>query len=358
MINLKPIEELENENGCTLIAGPCSAESEEQVMQVAKALSGMGIRIMRAGIWKPRTKPGCFEGIGKEGLPWLQRVKKETGMYIAVEVANAQHVQAAVEAGVDILWIGARTTVNPFAVQEIADSLKGTDKPVLVKNPVNPDLDLWIGALERLDKAGLHRLGVIHRGFSAYGESRYRNAPQWQIAIELRRRIPGLPIICDPSHMGGKRELVQPLSQLALDLGMDGLMIEVHPDPSCALSDASQQLTPDDFMKMTADLKVRSNMSVEEKQLKPLRDHIDSIDSRILELLAERFATARRIGELKEKDNLVVLQSERYSDTAEKMARLGEKMGIDRLCTGRIYEAIHAESIRQQLDSHVKENLY
>lgn len=357
MIELKKIDALECEAGkCLAIAGPCSAESEEQIMTAAHALAAQGVRIFRAGIWKPRTKPGCFEGVGAEGLAWLQRVQKETGMLVAVEIANAQHAEQALKAGVDILWIGARTTVNPFAVQEVADSLRGTDMPVLVKNPVNPDLDLWIGALERLDKVGLHKLGVIHRGFSSYGESRYRNAPQWQIAIELKRRIPGLPVICDPSHMGGKREFVQPLSQLALDLGMDGLMIEVHPCPDCALSDSKQQLTPDDFGAMIETLKVRGAGDAD--VLKPLREHLDVLDGRILEMLAERFATARRIGELKKENNMPVLQSERYNDTVEKMAKKGESMGIDNLCVSRIYEAIHAESIRQQLGEETGNNIY
>ena len=228
-----------------IISGPCSAETEEQVMEAATQLASKGVKIFRAGIWKPRTKPGGFEGIGAEGLQWLKRVKKETGMYVATEVATKDHVFEALKAGIDILWIGARTTVNPFAVQEIADALKGVDIPVLIKNPVNPDLELWIGAFERLYGAGIRRLGAIHRGFSSYDKKMYRNLPLWHIPIELRRRMPNLPIFCDPSHIGGKRELIAPLSQQAMDLSFDGLMIESHPCPDCAWSDASQQITPD-----------------------------------------------------------------------------------------------------------------
>ena len=243
-LNLQPIElEGVSKERPLVIAGPCSAETEEQVMNTATQLANKGVKIFRAGIWKPRTKPGGFEGIGVEGLAWLKRVKQETGMYVATEVATAKHVFEALKAGIDILWIGARTTANPFAVQEIADALKGVDIPVLVKNPVNPDLELWIGALERINNAGLKRLGVIHRGFSSYDKKIYRNLPQWHIPIELRRRIPNLPILCDPSHIGGKRELVAPLCQQAMDLGFDGLIVESHCCPDCAWSDASQQVT-------------------------------------------------------------------------------------------------------------------
>ena len=242
-----------------VIAGPCSAETEEQVMDTAKQLAAKGQKIFRAGIWKPRTKPGGFEGIGVEGLAWLKEVKKETGMYVATEVATAKHVYECLKAGIDILWVGARTTANPFAVQEIADALKGVDIPVLVKNPVNPDLELWIGALERINNAGLKRLGAIHRGFSSYDKKIYRNLPQWHIPIELRRRIPNLPIFCDPSHIGGKRELVAPLCQQAMDLNFDGLIVESHCNPDCAWSDASQQVTPDVLDYILNLLVIRTN---------------------------------------------------------------------------------------------------
>src|SRR5574344_38744 len=246
MLDLNPIKEFNPYNGKSIIiAGPCSAETEEQTLQTAQELVKIGIQIFRAGIWKPRTKPGGFEGAGSRGLPWLTRVKREAGMSVTTEVANPHHVEAALKADVDILWIGARTAANPFTVQEIAESLKGTDTPIMVKNPINPDLELWIGALERLNKAGIKKLAVIHRGFSSYAERIYRNPPQWQIPIELRRRIPELPIICDPSHMGGRRDLILSLSQTALNMQANGLILEVHPNPDIALSDANQQITPE-----------------------------------------------------------------------------------------------------------------
>ncbi len=241
-----------------IIAGPCSAETEEQVMTTAEQIAKQGIKIFRAGVWKPRTKPGGFEGVGKIALPWLKRVKQEYGLYIAVEVANASHVYEAIKAGVDMLWIGARTTANPFSVQEVADALSGTDIPVLIKNPVNPDLDLWIGAIERVYNAGIHKLGAIHRGFSTYDKKIYRNMPQWHIPIELRRQLPDLPILCDPSHIGGKRELIAPLSQQAMDLNFDGLIIESHCNPDKAWSDASQQITPD-VLALVLDSMLSSN---------------------------------------------------------------------------------------------------
>ena len=278
-----------------VIAGPCSAETEEQVMETAKQLAAKGQKIYRAGIWKPRTKPGGFEGIGGEGLGWLKEVKKDTGMYVSTEVATAKHVYECLKAGIDILWVGARTTANPFAVQEIADALKGVDIPVLVKNPVNPDLELWIGALERINNAGLKRLGAIHRGFSSYDKKIYRNLPQWHIPIELRRRLPNLPIFCDPSHIGGKRELVAPLCQQAMDLNFDGLIVESHCNPDCAWSDASQQVTPDVLDYILNLLVIRTETQTTES-LSQLRKQIDECDDNIIQELAKRMRVAREIG--------------------------------------------------------------
>lgn len=334
-----------------MIAGPCSAENERQVMETARSLSEAGVKIFRAGIWKPRTKPGCFEGIGIPGLAWLQQVKKETGMAVTTEVANPHHVEEALKAGIDLLWIGARTTVNPFAMQDIANALRGVDIPVLVKNPINPDLELWIGAMERLNKAGITKMAAIHRGFSTYGESIYRNEPQWQIPIELRRRLPELPILCDPSHMGGRSELVYSLAQTALDLDADGLMIEVHINPSCALSDASQQLTPASFNQMVERLITRREPDAAEfVNLEMYRKRIDDCDSRLMEILAERMDIAREIGIFKKSHNLTVLQSERYSDIIDTLENKGLELGITPQCIRNIFESIHTESIRHQLE--------
>ena len=284
-LQLKPLNLTATDRRPLLISGPCSAESEEQVLTTAHMLSDSGINIFRAGVWKPRTKPGCFEGHGEKALPWMQQVKAETGMKVATEVATPQHVEAALKAGIDILWIGARTTVNPFAVQELADSLRGTDIPILIKNPINPDLELWIGAIERLNRAGIQRLGVIHRGFSSYDRKLYRYQPMWQIPIELRRRIPDIPIICDPSHMGGRRDLIAPLSQQAMDLGMDGLIIESHCDPDNAWSDAAQQLTPSALSTMLGSLIIR-NETQSTDIIALLRRQIDDIDNQIIEIIA------------------------------------------------------------------------
>ena len=282
-----------------VIAGPCSAETEEQVLSTAHSIAAKGIKIFRAGIWKPRTKPGGFEGVGVVGLPWLKRVKEETGMYISTEVATAKHAYEALKAGVDILWIGARTTANPFAVQEIADALKGVDIPVLVKNPVNPDLELWIGALERIHNAGIKKLGAIHRGFSSYEKKIYRNIPQWHIPIELRRRIPELPILCDPSHIGGKRELIAPISQQAMDLNFNGLVIESHCNPECAWSDAAQQVTPDVLDYILNLLVIREGVQQTTENLNMLRKQIDECDNDLLEVLSKRMRIAREIGTYK-----------------------------------------------------------
>jgi chorismate mutase len=332
-----------------VIAGPCSAETEEQVMDTATQLAHKGVKIFRAGIWKPRTKPGGFEGVGVEGLPWLQRVKQETGMYVATEVATAKHVEAALKADIDVLWVGARTTANPFAVQEIADSLKGVDVPVLVKNPVNPDLELWIGALLRINGAGIKRLGVIHRGFSSYDKKIYRNLPQWHIPIELRRRIPGLPILCDPSHIGGKRELVAPLCQQAMDLGFDGLIVESHCNPDCAWSDASQQVTPDVLDYILNLLVIRKETQTTES-LNELRNQIDECDNSIIEVLSKRMRICREIGTFKKEHDMTILQTGRYNEILDKRGAQGALCGMDADFVKKVFEAIHEESVRQQME--------
>jgi chorismate mutase len=331
-----------------IITGPCSAESEEQVMETARSIANNGIKIFRAGIWKPRTKPGGFEGVGEIGLQWLKRVKKETGMYVSTEVATRDHVFAALKAGIDVLWIGARTTVNPFAVQEIADALKGIDIPILIKNPVNPDLELWIGAIERIYSAGLHRLGVIHRGFSSYDKKIYRNLPLWHIPIELRRRLPNLPIFCDPSHIGGKRELIAPLSQQAMDLSFDGLIIESHCNPDCAWSDKDQQITPD-VLDYVLNLLVIRDVVQTTENLSELRRQIDGIDEQLLELLAKRMRISREIGIYKKEHNMPVLQSSRYSEILDKRSIIGEAMELSTDFVKDILTEIHEESVRQQM---------
>ena len=332
-----------------IIAGPCSAETEEQVMETASILASKGVKIFRAGIWKPRTKPGGFEGVGVEGLAWMRRVKQETGMYVSTEVATAKHVEAALEAGVDLLWVGARTSANPFAVQELAESLKGVDVPVLVKNPVNPDLELWIGALERLNQAGIKRLGAIHRGFSSYDKKIYRNLPQWHIPIELRRRIPALPIICDPSHIGGKRELIAPLCQQAMDLGFDGLIVESHCNPDQAWSDASQQVTPAVLDYILNLLVVRKEKHTTEN-LHELRGQIDECDNNLIEILAKRMRVAREIGTYKKEHNMPILQTGRYNEILDKRGAQGALCGMDADFIKKVFEAIHEESVRQQME--------
>ena len=332
-----------------VIAGPCSAETEEQVMTTAQSLANRGTKIFRAGIWKPRTKPGGFEGIGVEGLAWMKRVKEETGMLVSTEVATAKHVYECLKAGIDILWIGARTTANPFAVQEIADALKGVDIPVLVKNPVNPDLELWIGALERINGAGLKRLGAIHRGFSSYDKKIYRNLPQWHIPIELRRRIPEVPIFCDPSHIGGKRELVAPLCQQAMDLGFDGLIIESHCSPDSAWSDASQQVTPD-VLNYILDLLVIREGKQSTESLGELRNQIDECDNQIIEVLAKRMRVCREIGTFKKEHDMTILQTGRYNEILDKRGAQGALCGMGSEFIKKVFEAIHEESVRQQME--------
>ena len=332
-----------------VISGPCSAESEEQVMTTGRVLAAKGIKIFRAGIWKPRTKPGGFEGVGVIGLPWLQRLKQETGMYTAVEVATKAHVDAALAFGVDILWIGARTTANPFAMQEIADALKGHDVPVLVKNPVNPDIELWIGGIERIYGAGIRRIGVIHRGFSSADKKIYRNLPQWHLPIELRRRYPNLPIICDPSHIGGRRDLIQPLSQQAMDLGFDGLIIESHCNPDAAWSDAKQQVTPDVLSDILSSLVIRDTVKHTE-DLSDLRRQIDEIDEQILEIMAKRMRVSCEIAQYKKENDVQVLQAGRYDEILTKRSQDGVSMGMSEEFVKEVFEAIHAESVRKQLN--------
>ena len=332
-----------------VIAGPGSAETEEQVMETAKDLAKNGVRIFRAGIWKPRTKPGGFEGVGSVGLTWLQEVKKETGMLVATEVANKQHVEEALNAGVDVLWIGARTSANPFAMQEIADSLVGADVPVLVKNPVNPDLELWIGAMQRIYNAGIRQIGAIHRGFSAYGKHLYRNMPQWHIPIELRRRMPELTLICDPSHIGGKRELVAPLSQQAMDMGFDGLIVESHCDPDSAWSDKSQQVTPEVLNFILNMLVVRDTTQTTES-LTLLRQQIDQIDNDLLEALSKRMRISREIGQYKKEHSMPVVQTGRYDDILNSRAAAAEELGMNGDFMKTVYQAIHEESVRQQIE--------
>ena len=331
-----------------IISGPCSAETEEQVMATAVALQKIGVKIYRAGVWKPRTKPGGFEGVGTEALTWLKRVKSELGMFTAVEVANAKHVQEALANDVDILWIGARTTANPFSVQEIADSLVGTDIPVLIKNPVNPDLDLWIGAIERIYNAGIHRIGAIHRGFSSSDKKVYRNLPQWHIPIELHRQLPNLPIICDPSHIGGKRELIASISQQAMDLNFDGLIIESHCTPDKAWSDASQQITPEVLQLILDTLVIRETNQTTEN-LTVLRRQIDILDNDLLELLAKRMRVSKEIGTYKKEHNMPILQAQRYDEILKNRIGQAEKMGMDGEFMKTVLMAIHEESIRQQM---------
>ena len=334
-----------------LIAGPCSAETEAQVLKIAHELKDSDVNYYRAGIWKPRTRPGNFEGVGALGLKWLQKVKAETGLKTATEVANRAHVELALEHDIDLLWIGARSTVSPFIVQEIADALQGTDKIVLIKNPVNPDLALWLGAVERLKSANIQNLGVIHRGFSTYGKSKYRNNPEWQLAIELQTKFPDLPLINDPSHITGKRDMVFDISQTALDLNFDGLMIETHIDPDNAWSDAAQQITPETLIQYTKDLKIRKESITEAdytKELQKLRAQIDVADNQLLENLGKRMLVAEAIGQLKKEKNVAVLQSKRWNEILGKMVLEGEQHNLSEEFILKLFKAIHQESINHQ----------
>lgn len=334
-----------------VIAGPCSAETEEQVLKIAHQLKDSDATVLRAGIWKPRTRPGNFEGVGALGLKWLQKAKQETGMLTTTEVANPTHVDLALKHDVDILWIGARTTVSPFIVQEIADALKGTDKIVLVKNPVNPDLSLWLGAVERLYTANIENIGVIHRGFSAYEKTGYRNNPEWQIPIELQNKFPDLPLILDPSHIAGRRDIIFDLCQTALDLNYDGLMVETHHDPDKAWSDAAQQITPKSLIQIMQDLKVRKEVSASEEfqnKLGTLRSKIDIADSQLLELLSKRMKISEEIGQVKKDQNVAILQTKRWNEILGKMVLEGEEKGLSEEFVLRLFKAIHQESINHQ----------
>lgn len=333
-----------------IMAGPCSAETEEQVMNTAIPLANMGLKIFRAGIWKPRTRPNAFEGVGSEGLKWLQTVKKETGMLVSTEVANVKHVYEALKYGVDIIWIGARTSANPFAVQDIADSLRGVNIPVMVKNPVNPDVDLWIGAIERINNAGIRQMAAIHRGFSTYDKTLYRNSPQWQLPIELRRRIPGLPIITDPSHICGNRDFLLDISQKAMDLNFDGLIIETHCNPDKALSDAQQQVTPDGLKGILDRLVLRDSEVNDELMLTlaELRDQIDKLDDKLINMLEERMSVSEKIGKYKKDNNITILQTKRWDDMLKNRTILGTRKGLSEEFIVKLFRSIHQESINHQ----------
>lgn len=351
-MTLKPSDVLPSK---VIIAGPCSAESREQVMKTAKALSSIGVNNFRAGVWKPRTQPGHFEGAGSQALEWLGQVHEETGMSVSTEVACGRHVEQVLKAGIDIIWLGARTSTSPFAVQEIAESLRGCDVTVLVKNPVNPDLDLWIGAIERLRNAGVNRIAAVHRGFSTYGESTYRNTPLWQIPIELRRQMPDLQIICDPSHIGGNRRFILPLSQMALEMNADGLMIEAHCEPDRALSDATQQITPDVLNQILKQLQVRkSPEEAEHSDLSQLRSQMDSLDMTLIETLSKRMILSRQIGRYKLEHNLSVLQSGRYEEIVRELQNKGEEFSLSRKFVRDLFETVHTESIKVQLEESEK----
>lgn len=335
-----------------IISGPCSAETENQMVTTAKQLAATGkVHVLRAGIWKPRTRPGQFEGAGVEGLKWLVQAKQETGLPITTEVATAEHVELCLESGVDILWVGARTTVNPFSVQAIADALKGVDIPVMVKNPVNPDLELWIGGLERLNKAGIRKLAAIHRGFSSSEKGPFRNAPMWNMAIELKTRVPDLDIICDPSHISGTRELIPLISQKALDLDMAGLMIESHIHPDAAWSDAKQQVTPAVLGSIVENLVARTPSS-DNKSFKDtltiLREQIDHLDDEIMQKLASRMKISEKIGQYKKENNVTILQVNRWEEIVETRITLGRAMGLSREFTNELLKLIHNESIQVQ----------
>lgn len=335
-----------------IISGPCSAETEEQVLATAQRLAATGkIDALRAGIWKPRTRPGGFEGVGTKGLPWLQQAKKITGLPVAVEVANAKQTEDALHFGVDILWIGARTTVNPFSVQEVADALRGVDIPVLIKNPINPDLDLWTGAVERILKSGATRVGLVHRGFSAYGNTQYRNAPMWHLAIEMKRRNPGMMMLNDPSHICGRRDILQEVAQKAIDLDFDGLMIESHIDPDNAWSDAKQQITPEVLGEMLSSIVWKQEDTDQQEfrnTLDKLRQQINHIDDELMQLLAQRMRIAEQIGICKRENNITILQTGRWNEILEAAYAKGEKLGLSKEFITRYFDAVHMESINHQ----------
>jgi chorismate mutase len=335
-----------------VIAGPCSAESEEQVMNCARDLAKSGkVNAYRAGIWKPRTRPGSYEGIGNEGLKWLRQVKQETGLKTATEVATAKHVYEALKFGIDIMWIGARTSGNPFSMQELAEAITGVDVTVLIKNPVNPDVELWHGAYERIQKAGIKNIGLIHRGFTSYEKLRYKNQPLWQLPIEMKRRLPNIPMICDPSHIAGTREYLLEIAQKSLDLDYDGLMIEVHPDPDVALSDAKQQITPAQLVDLLSQLIYRDENSTDVNFihiLEELRAKVDHYDENLIELLGQRMAIAKEIGRYKKDNNITILQRSRWEEIISKAEQKAAKFGLSKEFIDIVFNAIHIESINNQ----------
>ena len=348
-LELCPLNLPSDNNRPIVIAGPCSAETEEQVMKTARDLAAKGCHNFRAGVWKPRTKPGGFEGNGENALPWMKQVKEETGMLVATEVAKPEHVELCMKYGIDILWVGARTAANPFAMQDLADAMKGIEVPVLVKNPVNPDLELWIGAMERLNQAGVKRMAAVHRGFSSFDKKIYRNLPMWQIPMELHRRIPNLPIFCDPSHIGGRRELVAPLWQRAMDLGFDGLLVESHCSPDEAWSDARQQVTPDVLDYILNILVVRDE-HVTTEGIAMLRKQIDEMDTELMNLLAKRMRVCREIGQYKKEHNMTVFQANRYTEILDKRGAQGALLGMSPEFIAQVFENVHEESVRQQVE--------
>jgi chorismate mutase len=335
-----------------IISGPCSAESEEQMVMTAKEIADKtNTHLFRAGIWKPRTRPGHFEGIGTEGLKWLKTIKQETSLPVCTEVAKPQHVEAALKHNVDVLWIGARTVSNPFSVQEIADSLKGIDIPVFIKNPINPDLQLWHGAIERIAESGISKLAAIHRGFYPYEETKFRNIPKWEVAIELKRLYHDLPIICDPSHISGTRSYITEVSQKAMDLNFDGLMIETHIQPSEALSDANQQITPESLKILLSNLILREGQNDKyEQEIQTYREQIDSIDQQLLEMLSQRMSIIKKIGEYKSEQNITILQLRRWEKIMETRSALGKKLGLNKAFIKKLLELMHKESIQLQND--------
>ncbi|WP_347839614.1 chorismate mutase [uncultured Draconibacterium sp.] len=354
-LDINPIKAwLPNMDNPLLISGPCSLETEEQTMETARLLAkDKRVFVFRGGVWKPRTRPGSFEGVGSIGLKWLQQVKEETGLPVGTEVANAQHTEECLKAGLDVLWIGARSTASPFVVQEIADVVKGTDAVVMIKNPVNPDVQLWVGAIERINQAGIKNIVGIHRGFTPFRQTKYRNYPNWKTVIELKRTLPNLPIICDPSHIAGTREYLFEISQKAFDMGMEGLMLESHRDPSCALSDAGQQLTPADLGKLLDKLVIRYENADNpdfESQLDVLRNRIDAIDAELLETLASRVEIVKQIGQYKRDNNVTALQMNRWTQLMENRVNLGKSMSINETFVKILFQLIHEDSVRMQTE--------
>lgn len=351
-VNMKEVTQQVWNKRPLVISGPCSAETEEQVVETAMRLQKTDkVDMIRAGIWKPRTRPGSFEGIGTKGLPWLQKAKQITGLPVTVEVATGKQVEDALHFEVDVLWIGARTTVNPFSVQEVADALRGVDIPVLIKNPINPDLELWIGAVERVAKAGIKQIGLIHRGFSSYGNSEYRNAPMWHLAIEMKRRNPGMMIINDPSHICGRRDILQEVAQKAIDLDYDGLIIESHIDPDHAWSDAKQQITPEVLGEMLGAIRWRKEDGASEEfhaQMEKLRQQINHLDDELMQILSQRMKVADEIGKYKKANNITILQTNRWNAILERAYLKGEKLGLSKEFITKYFDAVHMESISHQ----------